>query len=72
MTVKKMCYLVLLGVLGLFIVQNMTFVTVSFLLWEFTLPRSVLLVVAFALGIVAGYGLFEIRSHQQNTKNETR
>lgn len=70
MTVKKVCYIVLLGVLTLFLVQNMGLVTVSFLLWEFTLPRAIILVVTFSLGIIAGFGVFEIRHHQKTIETE--
>lgn len=72
MTAKKLFYLALLILLVLFIVQNMALVTVSFLLWEFTLPRSIILAVTFGLGAVTGLGIFEIRHHQNTMKSDKR
>lgn len=69
MTMKKLVYCVLFSVLALFIVQNMGLVTVSFLVWEFTLPRAVILGVTFSLGALAGFGVVEIRHHQKTVKS---
>ncbi|MCB1669328.1 MAG: LapA family protein [Porticoccaceae bacterium] len=61
MSVRKFFYTLLLSALLLFVVQNMAQVTVSFLWWEFNLPRVIILAVTFVLGALTGYGLFEIR-----------
>jgi uncharacterized integral membrane protein len=68
MTFKKMYYLVLIAILVIFILQNIASVTVSFLFWEFTLPRAIILSVTFGLGVLTGLGIFEILHHKNKSK----
>jgi uncharacterized integral membrane protein len=54
MTPKRIL-LVLLGLLiGTFIIQNAEAVPVSFLFWTKTISGSIVLLIAFALGLVVG------------------
>lgn len=50
-----------LVVLVLFLLQNMVTVQIRFLLWEWSVPRAVLVLVLFAAGVVVGWLLRAIR-----------
>lgn len=52
--------MVLLGLLVLFVIQNVATVEVSFLFWTLKLPRSILLFLTFAVGAVAGWSISKI------------
>ncbi len=54
MKAKQIIYIVLLSLFGLFILQNIASVTVNFLLWEIKLPRAILLLMTFFLGLGLG------------------
>ena len=54
MSFKNVASLTVLVLLTIFIVQNFALVSVSFLLWEITLPRSIVLLVVFIVGMLTG------------------
>ena len=54
MSFKNVASLTVLVLLTIFIVQNFALVSVSFLLWEITLPRSIVLLVVFMVGMLTG------------------
>ncbi len=43
-----------------FAVQNIALVEVSFLTWQMTIPKVVLILGTYVLGMVSGWGLVEI------------
>lgn len=64
----KIFYIVIFGLLAIFLLQNIALVTVSFLFWEITLPRSVVLAITFGLGGLAGIGFTQLRDHRKGVK----
>lgn len=52
---------VLIGIVLVFAVQNVADVEVQFLIWSFALPRAILIVVVFALGMLIGWILHSLR-----------
>lgn len=54
MSFKNALSTILVVVLTIFIVQNFALVTVSFLFWEASLPRSIVLLVVFVIGLLTG------------------
>jgi len=49
--------LALLALVGIFALQNIVAVEVRFLFWGFSLPRSLLIFVVLAVGILVGWAL---------------
>lgn len=70
LNIKNIFYLACLMLLIINIVQNFTLMHVSLLLWEITMPRSLILLIVFGFGIVCGYGLMGL-SHGRNIKSST-
>ena len=54
MKAKYVIIIILLIIFGIFVVQNTISVTVSFLVFDATMPRALLLIFTFALGILIG------------------
>ena len=54
MKVKYVIIIILLIIFGIFVIQNTTSVTVSFLVLDATMPRALLLIFTFALGMLIG------------------
>lgn len=54
-----------LGALGVFMLQNRERVTLTFLLWDFTWPLWLLILVTAVLGSVVWIGLGIIRRHRR-------
>lgn len=54
MTFKTLASMTMLVLLTIFIVQNFALVSVSFLIWEIMLPRSIVLLVIFVIGMLTG------------------
>ena len=50
----------LLLAIGIFAIQNLPRVDVSFLFWSFSMPKTVLILVTYFLGMVTGWGLVEL------------
>lgn len=46
---------IFLGVILIFVVQNTEAVSVLFLNWRLTLPRSLLILLAYVLGMLSGW-----------------
>ena len=65
MNFKHAASLIVLVLLTMFIVQNFALVSVSFLIWEITLPRSIVLLVVFVIGMLTGM-LLSQRSSKSN------
>lgn len=52
---RNVLVIILLGVLVVFVVQNVATVEVNFLVWNVSLPRAILYLIIFALGAVVGW-----------------
>lgn len=65
MRIKHLASIAVLVLLAMFILQNIALVSVSFLIWEITLPRSIILLVVFLIGLLVGM-LFSKRSQKRN------
>ena len=59
--VRPVVSFVLIGIVLVFAVQNVADVEVQFLIWSFALPRAILIVVVFALGMLIGWILHSLR-----------
>jgi len=53
--IQAVMFLAFLGVVGVFAVQNMKAVTVSFWSWSFTGPVAFLTIAAYFLGMLSGW-----------------
>ncbi|PLX97976.1 MAG: DUF1049 domain-containing protein [Desulfuromonas sp.] len=51
--------------ISLFALQNIEQVEVTFLFWGFTLPRSLLMLTLFCLGILCGISISTIAGHKK-------
>jgi putative membrane protein len=54
MSLKMIIVLILFLIFLIFIFQNIETVTVSFLMFDISMPRALLLVVTFAIGLLMG------------------
>jgi len=54
MRMKLKIYGIVLLTFAIFIIQNIEIVNVQFLFWHFGLPRSIMLLVTFSLGVILG------------------
>ncbi len=55
MKIKNLIILVLSFVLLMLLVQNLQYVSINFLVWKFSLPKIILLIIAATIGFVIGY-----------------
>ena len=55
MTLKLILMLLLVGLSILFIIQNVAIVEIQFLLWSVKLPRSLLMFLLLAIGLIIGW-----------------
>lgn len=65
MNYKLIATLVVLGLVVLFIVQNVAVVEIKFLFWSFSMSRSLLLFIVLALGILAGWLMKSFSGHKK-------
>ncbi|MDH3761052.1 MAG: hypothetical protein OEU50_08715 [Gammaproteobacteria bacterium] len=54
MKLRSFVYTTALVLLTIFIVQNIAFAQISFLVWEFELPRAIIFFTIFVLGFLTG------------------
>jgi uncharacterized integral membrane protein len=57
-----------LGALGVFMIQNNDDVEVKFLVWEFTWPVWLLVLVAALIGALVWFGLGVLRRHRRRVE----
>jgi lipopolysaccharide assembly protein A len=55
--IQAIIFLVFLGAVGLFAVQNMETIKVSFWTWSITGPIALLIVVVYLLGMMSGWAV---------------
>ncbi len=70
MKIKNFIILVLSGILLILLVQNIQYVSINFLIWNFKLPKIVLLIIATTIGFVIGYfvGTSSVKKVKQKLK----
>lgn len=61
---KLLLVLILLGVVILFIIQNVAVVEIQFLFWSMQLSRSLLMFLVLAVGILIGWFLHAFLKHR--------
>ena len=62
MQFKTIVILSVLFLFAVFVIQNLTSVTVNFLIFELTMPRALLLVLCLVIGVLVGLVLpFEFK-----------
>ena len=54
----------------LFALQNTEQVEVTFLLWGFSMPRALLMLTLFCIGVLFGISLSTIAGHKKNQKSK--
>lgn len=54
MKIKLIFGLILLGLVAVVALQNAEIVTVKFLLWQFSLPRALMILASMGVGLIAG------------------
>lgn len=50
----------LLLTIGIFSLQNLAAVDVSFFFWSFSIPKTFLILGTYVLGMISGWGLVEL------------
>ncbi len=55
MNLKMLFILTLTGLSILFVIQNVAFVEIQFLFWAIQMPRSLLMFLLLAIGVVIGW-----------------
>lgn len=62
---------IIIGILVIvFMVQNVEVVDISFLAWSMHLPRAIMILIVFVLGIGAGYVARGVRTRKKEKKEE--
>ena len=55
MSARFIAILVLIALVLIFIFQNIEMVKVSFLIWEMSMPRALLIFITLVIGVAVGY-----------------
>lgn len=64
MNQKMLLILVLVGLVVLFIIQNVAIVEIQFLFWAAHMPRSLLMFLLLAIGVIIGWFLHGYIKHR--------
>jgi len=62
---KLISTLILIGLVVIFVIQNVAVVEIKFLLWSFEMSRSLLYFIIIAIGIVSGWLLNSYYKHKK-------
>ena len=65
MNFKMLMILILSGLAVLFIIQNVAVVEVQFLFWATQMPRSLLMFLLIAIGVIIGWFLHSYVKHRE-------
>ena len=65
MNYKMLLILILSGLAVLFIIQNVAVVEIQFLFWSTHIPRSLLMFLLIAIGIMIGWFLHSYARHRR-------
>ena len=68
MNFKIILVTILAGICLIFLAQNIQVVTVSFLLWEVSMSRAVLLFFSLLIGFIIGWFLHSYLSYRKDKK----
>lgn len=66
MNSRLILVLILVGLVVLFIIQNVVVVEIRFLFWSIEVSRSLLIFLLLAVGIIVGWLLHEYMSHKKS------
>ena len=66
MNYKMLLVLLLTGLVVLFIIQNVAIVEIQFLFWAVHIPRSLLMFLLLAIGIIIGWFLHSYIRHRED------
>lgn len=69
---KLIISLLLVGLTVLFIVQNVAIVEVQFLFWSAQIPRSVLMFIVMAIGVVVGWFLHSYSNYRRSSISKNK
>ena len=72
MNYKLVLTLILAGLVVLFVIQNVAVVEIQFLFWSTKMPRSLLMFLLLATGIVMGWFLQSYFSHRKGKDKTPR
>lgn len=64
MNYKMLLILILCGLAALFIIQNVAVVEIQFLFWATQIPRSLLMFLLLATGVIIGWFLYGYVMHR--------
>jgi uncharacterized integral membrane protein len=65
MNAKFLLVSVLVGLVALFIIQNVAVIEIQFMLWSFRMSRSLLMFLLLATGILIGWLLHAFLRHRR-------
>lgn len=63
---KMLFILILAGLAVLFIIQNVAIVEIQFLFWAIQMPRSLLIFLLLAIGVIIGWFLHFYIKHRED------
>jgi uncharacterized integral membrane protein len=63
---KMLLILILVGLAVLFIIQNVAVVEIQFLFWATQMPRSLLMFLLLAIGVIIGWFLHGYIKHRED------
>jgi|TARA_R110002074_G_scaffold221339_1_gene391907 uncharacterized integral membrane protein len=66
MNLKMLFILILAGLAVLFIIQNVAIVEIQFLFWAIQMPRSLLIFLLLAIGVIIGWFLHFFIKHRED------
>jgi putative membrane protein len=66
MNLKMLFILILAGLAVLFIIQNVAIVEIQFLFWAIQMPRSLLIFLLLAIGVIIGWFLHFYIKHRED------
>lgn len=67
---KLILILILVGLVVLFIIQNVAVVEIQFLFWSMQISRSLLIFFVLAIGILVGWFLHSFLKHRKERSEE--
>ena len=53
--IRNIIFLVLIGIVIIFVIQNVQVVEVKFLFWEVSMSRALVLIATFGIGLLGGW-----------------
>jgi uncharacterized integral membrane protein len=68
--IRNIIFLVLIGIVILFVIQNIQVVEFKFLFWEVSMSRALVLFATFGIGLVGGWLLTLPKVRKQNLQKK--